>query len=98
MMHVLIRHKVADFNRWKQAFDADLNVRRHAGETGFRLFHNAEDPHEIFVLVDWASAEEARKFMGSSEFREAMDKAGVQGAPEIHYLEDVRVVHRSAAD
>jgi len=98
MVHVLVRHKVADYNRWKQAFDADVNVRRRAGETGFRLFHNAEDPNEIFVLVDWESAEEARKFMNSGELREAMQKAGVQGVPEIHYLEDVRMVHRSSAD
>ncbi len=33
MVHVLIRHKVADYNRWKQAFDSHLNTRKHAGET-----------------------------------------------------------------
>jgi hypothetical protein len=27
-----------------------------------------------------------------------MKSAGVQGEPEIQYLEDVRIVHRTAAD
>ena len=98
MTHVLVRHKVADFTRWKEAFDSHLSVRKRAGETGFRLFQSADDPHELFVLLDWESSDEARKFMTSTELREAMQRAGVQGVPEIHYLEDVRAVHRTSAD
>ena len=98
MVHVLVRHKVADYNRWKEAFDSHLNTRKRAGETGFRLFHNVEDTQEIFLLLDWQSSEEARKFMASDELRDAMAKAGVVGAPEIQYLEDARSVHRTSAD
>ena len=32
MVHVIIRHKVADYSRWKEAFDAHLNARKAAGE------------------------------------------------------------------
>ncbi|MFZ0794835.1 MAG: hypothetical protein WAM65_13760, partial [Candidatus Korobacteraceae bacterium] len=98
MVHVLIRHKVSDYNRWKEAFDSHLNTRKRAGETGFRLFHNVEDMREIFLLVDWQSIEEARKFMTSDELRDAMAKAGVIGAPDVQYLEDARSVHRTSAD
>jgi heme-degrading monooxygenase HmoA len=98
MVHVLVRHKVADYNRWKEAFDSHLNARKRAGETGFRLFHHVEDMHEIFLLLDWQSIEEARKFMASDELRDAMAKAGVVGAPEVQYLEDARSVHRTSAD
>ena len=88
MMHVLVRHKVADYNRWKEAFDSHLNTRKHAGETGFRLFHSADDPREMVLLLDWESVEEARKFMTSDELRTAHAEAGVVGAPEVQYLED----------
>jgi heme-degrading monooxygenase HmoA len=98
MVHVLVRHKVADYGRWKEAFDSHLSARKRGGEIGFRLFHSVDDPHEIFLLLDWDSAEEARKFLDSSELRERMQQAGVQGAPEIHYLESARAVHRSSAD
>jgi heme-degrading monooxygenase HmoA len=98
MVHVLVRHKVSDYNRWKEAFDSHLNTRKRAGEIGFRLFHNADDPHDIFVLLDWQTADEARRFMNSDELRSAMEKAGVVGAAEIQYLEDARSVHRSSAD
>lgn len=98
MVHVLVHHKIADYNRWKTAFDSDLTARKRAGEVGFRVFYNAEDAHDIFLLSDWESADQARTFMNSKELKDRMAQAGVQGAPEIRYLEDVRTVHRSAAD
>jgi hypothetical protein len=98
MVHVLLHHKVSDYDRWKEAFDSHLAVRKHAGETGCRLFHGVEDPRDLFLLLDWESVEEARKFLGSTELRDTMQKAGVVGTPEIQYLEDVRSVHRSSAD
>lgn len=98
MVHVLVHHKVTDYGRWKESFDSHLNARKHAGEVGFRLFHSVEDPSDVFLLLEWESAEEARKFMSSAELREKMQQAGVQGVPEIHYLESARALHRSAAD
>src|SRR5689334_14338889 len=98
MVHVLIRHKVADYTRWKQTFDSHLPMRKKAGEVGCQLFHNLQDPHDLVLLMDWQTVEEARKFMESSELRQRMQEAGVQGDPEIQYLEDARSVHRSAAD
>ncbi len=94
MVHVLVRHKVADYNRWKEVFDSHLNTRKHAGETAFRIFHTVDDPREVVLFFDWESIEQARKFMNSDELRKAMQQAGVEGAPDVQYIEDVRVVHR----
>jgi hypothetical protein len=57
-----------------------------------------EDTRDVFLLLDWETTEEARKFMSSNELLEAMQKAGVVGTPEVQYLEDVRSLHRSSAD
>jgi len=98
MVHVLIRHKVADYSRWKEAFDSHLTSRKRAGESGCHVFHSVEDPREIVVLLDWQTIEEARKFMNSDELKQRMQTAGVQGSPEVQYLEDARAVHRTSAD
>jgi heme-degrading monooxygenase HmoA len=98
MVHVMVRHKVADYVRWKEAFDSHLTTRKRAGEAGCQVFHNVEDPREIYVMLDWQTIEEARKFMNSDELRQRMKDAGVQGTPDVQYLEDARAVHRSAAD
>jgi quinol monooxygenase YgiN len=98
MVHVIVRHKVSEYNRWKAAFDAHLNTRMHAGEVGFRLFQNVDDPREVTLLLDWDTTEHARKFMASDELRKTMQQAGVIGDPDIQYVEDVRMVRRTAAD
>ena len=98
MIHVLVRHKVADYNRWKEVFDSHLNARKHAGETGFRLFQSVDDPREVVLLLDWESVDEARRFMTSDELRKRMQEAGVIGSPEVQYVEDARTLRRTAAD
>src|ERR1700687_5981537 len=93
MVHVLVRHKVADYNRWKQAFDSHLNMRKHAGETAFRVFHTVDDPRDVVLFFDWESVEQARKFMNSDELRKAMQQAGVEGATECQKIGAGRRVH-----
>jgi heme-degrading monooxygenase HmoA len=98
MIHVMIRHKVAEYTRWKEAFDAHHTARKHAGETGCRLYQNVEDPREVIIFSDWDSLEQARTFMTSEEVRKTMQQAGVVGAPEIQFVEAARTLRRSAAD
>src|SRR4030095_10456831 len=38
MMHMLVRHKVADFAKWKPVYDAHLSARQKAGLKEEHLF------------------------------------------------------------
>ena len=49
-MHMLIRHKVADFAKWKPAYDAHQSARQSAGLKEEHLFHNADNPNEVLLL------------------------------------------------
>jgi heme-degrading monooxygenase HmoA len=98
MIHVIIRHKVADYGQWKQVFDSHLNSRMAAGENGSRVFHSLEDPRDVTVFSDWDSIEHARRFIGSDDLKAAMKKAGVVGDPDINYLQDAVSVRRTSAD
>ena len=44
MAHVLIRHKVADFAKWKPLYDAHDATRKASGCQRAWLFRNAENP------------------------------------------------------
>ena len=52
-MHMLVRHKVADFVKWKPVYDAHLSARDKAGLKEEHLFRNAEDPNEVLLLSRW---------------------------------------------
>ena len=43
MVHVIVRHKVAEYSRWKESFDAHLNARKAAGETEARVMVSVDD-------------------------------------------------------
>jgi len=98
MVHVIVRHKVADFGKWKEVFDGHLNRRMAAGETGYRIFQSVDDPRDITLLFDWDSVEYARRFMTSEDLRKAMVDAGVMGDPDVKYVQDVRAIRRTSAD
>jgi heme-degrading monooxygenase HmoA len=98
MVHVIIRHKVADYSRWKEAFDAHLGKRKAAGEVGHRVLLSVDDPREVTLFLDWDSLERARRFAGSDDLKQAMQGAGIVGDPDFRFLEDAYTVRRSAAD
>ena len=88
MVYVFIRSKVKDFEKWKPIFDEHAIDRKDGGSQGGRLFRNADDPNETFIIFKWDTIENARKFTGSEELKERMQKAGVVDKPDIYFLEE----------
>ncbi len=87
MIHVLIRTTVADYAKWRPFFDADAPNRRAGGATGSEhVFRDVDNPNNVTVLVEMESVENANKFMQNPALAEMMQKAGVMGAPEVHFL------------
>jgi heme-degrading monooxygenase HmoA len=89
MPHILVRHRVEDYNKWKPAYDAHASARTAGGSQGAKLFRNASDPNELIILLTWSDLDAAHRFAESADLREVMRKAGVQGTPDIAYLEEV---------
>lgn len=98
MVHVLIRHKVSDFNKWKAEFDDAFMFRKNAGELAFHLYRDMTDPSDLTLLFEWESAESAQKFLGSEQLKREMNKAGVQGEPELRVLHEMVTMRKTAAD
>ena len=98
MVHVIVRHKVADYGRWKEAFDGHLGARKAAGEVGYRVLLSVDDPREVTVFLDWDSLERARRFAASEDLKQKMQQSGVIGDPEVRFIEDAYTVRRSSAD
>lgn len=89
MASIYIRHEVADYDAWKPYFDEHASVREEHGEQGYHLFRGVENPNEVSILFEWDGVENARRLFESSDTRELMADAGVVGAPEIHFLDEM---------
>ncbi len=59
MAFILTRIDVGDYERWKPMFDQDTPGTRSEAK-GHRVLRNADEPGEVFVIVEFATAEEAR--------------------------------------
>jgi hypothetical protein len=86
MPYLLVRHKVADFSKWKSAYEAHSGARQKAGLKEEHLLRNTESPDEVIILFKAEEIQKAKEFAGSSNLREAMQNAGVIDKPDIYFL------------
>jgi hypothetical protein len=86
MNYVLVRHKVADFSKWKPVYDAHLPARQAAGGTELYLLRNIDNPNEVIVLLEVEDLQKAREFVASDDLRERMQESGVIDKPDTYFL------------
>jgi heme-degrading monooxygenase HmoA len=78
MPYLLERHKVQDYGRWREVFDADAGSREAAGCRGARIFRDADDPEEVVVLFEWDALERVRDRIESATLSRKFEEAGGQ--------------------
>jgi hypothetical protein len=82
MSSIIIRHRVADFDVWKAAFDEHGTVRREYGLADAGLLRDEEDANMVTILLSTDDTARAREFFASDSLRETMQGAGVVSQPE----------------
>jgi hypothetical protein len=88
MAHVLIRHRVSDYDRWKSVFDGFIEARRAGGEKSYRIFRGQDEPNNLTLLFEWNTFKNAHAFLASAALKDAMAKAGVTERPAVVMLEE----------
>ena len=94
MSSVMIRHKVANYAKWKRGVVAAKTWRKASGEKSLYVCRSSKNPNDLLVWCEWDNAARMKKFMKSAELRKAMKGAGVLGKPEVSFygtMEDLTV-------
>ena len=89
MASMLVQHKVKDFAAWKNVYDSVADLRASNGELSDKIYRDASDPNSLTVIFKWDSLANAQKYAKSPELKAAMEKAGVEGPPNIFFLNEV---------
>ena len=89
MTHLFVRHKVADYDAWKAAFDSFEETRKASGEKSFQILHPDNEPNDLVLLFEWDNLANARNFMASEELKTRMQEGGVIEEPQIQFLNEV---------
>lgn len=89
MATMFVKHKVNDFGVWKRFYDDFASVRKDKGVTGASVHRDAHDPNIVVVTHQFRDIAAANAFANSEELKSVMAKAGVSGAPDIWFCNDV---------
>jgi hypothetical protein len=88
MAALIVKHRVANYEAWKKVFDEMTSVRKGLNWRRHEVFRDAADPNVVTIVNHVASIADAKAYGASAALREGMARAGVQGAPEISFVED----------
>ncbi len=89
MIRMLTMFQVEDFAKWKVGFMEAASLRTAAGAKSAQAFQQTENPKMVVVITEWESLEKAKSFSQSPALREAQQKSGVLGKPEIYELKSM---------
>jgi hypothetical protein len=93
MSYIIVKHKVADYAKWKPIFDANGANRQAGGSKGGQLFRSADDPNEVVMLLEW-DREKAGQFSQREALSAKMQTVGVLGPPDFCFLEEIEQLAR----
>jgi len=89
MSTTIIRHRVADFDVWRNAYDAHGTTRREYGIADFGVYRDEDDPNVVTIILRADDSARVREFMSSDGLKRAMSDAGVISQPEAWITTEV---------
>jgi hypothetical protein len=84
----MVQHRVADYDKWRKAYDGFAGAQKAGGVTRQSVYRATDDPSNLLVMHGFATAADAEAFLASTELRNAMRQAGVEGKPRIEIYQD----------
>jgi len=87
---IVIKHKVADYDKWRKGYDAHDSVRQAYGISHYVIGRGMDDRNTVIVIDKMNDVTKAKEFSAMPSLKEAMKKAGVIGSPEFAYYEVIR--------
>jgi len=90
-------HPVKDYDKWRPVFDADSTNRKACGGQDLAVGRNVDDTNSILVVVKFSDVAKAKAMMADPKLKEAMDKGGVIGKPDINFYHIIRFGGNPAA-
>ena len=83
MNRLFVRHRVSDYDAWRKVYDEFDATRGAMGVLGQAVFQAIDDPRDVTLWHDFDAVNEAQAFVSSEAVRDVMQRAGVEGAPEV---------------
>jgi hypothetical protein len=87
MAFIFGRFDVGDYDTWKKMFDSDPAGRRQSAK-GHQVYRTVENPNDVFVGLEFASADEAKAFRERLLASGALDNVTIKVEPTVVEVAD----------
>lgn len=87
---IVIKHKVADYDKWLKAYNAHDSIRTAYGISNFVIGRGMDDENTVVVINKMNDIKKAKEFSTLPSLKEAMIKAGVLGKPIFSFYNVIR--------
>lgn len=84
---IIVSHAVEDYDKWRAAYDDFDGFRKQSGVVGHAVNQELGKPNQVIVYHQANDMDSLKKFVDSTELKDTMQRAGVAGEPEIHFVE-----------
>lgn len=88
---LVVHHPVEDYDAWRQVYDEADDMRKGFGVVGDAINQGWDNPNQVVVYNQCQDLDQMRSMTDSDELKAAMQRAGVSGPPEIHFIQSVDV-------
>jgi hypothetical protein len=82
----MMRHSVADFDRWLEGYDRAADIQAAKGIIGQAANRSIDDPTVAIIYHQAESFDALRAFIADDELKSAMKEAGVTSSPEVQFV------------
>jgi len=82
-MAYMLVHYEHDYDEWKAVFDADPVGRAEGGVKSHSIARGVDNPNDIFVTLEFASADDAKSFRDRLLASGALDRVNVKTPPTV---------------
>ncbi len=84
---LIIQHKVSNFNKWLNLYEAHDSIRQAYGLHNYILGRAMKDTNIVIVILKMDNVTKAKELMTSADLKSRMQNGGVIGVPSFNYLE-----------
>jgi erythromycin esterase-like protein len=86
MPTLVIQLTIADYTKWRSAFDKGAPLRKNAGLKNWRVYRDADSADKVLVWSEAQDLTRAREAVLGPSIQKAMQEAGVIGPPRVHVI------------
>ena len=88
MAKIIVNHRVADFNKWKEGYSSDAARRTAMGVTEIAVGRKSDDQSMVYLIMDVKEPKHVMEMFSDPQLQQAMKEAGVISAPEVVVIEE----------